>query len=128
MHLASGCQDGLLRIYDTCHPEKVPDEFRIASGIADGITKINFMTSDPNLIIIGKKSGVLEKWDTRSSTKEAVSVASIPGGETVMDFEVSAAHNLLLVASGTKVCERNKVNVVDGFLIRYVLLARRIYS
>lgn len=103
MHIASGCQDGLLRIYDTCHPEKVPDEFKVSSGIADGITKISWVTEEPHVLVVGKKSGVIEKWDTRSQTKEAVCAASVPGGETVMDFEVSCTHNLIMVASGTKV-------------------------
>lgn len=105
--MASGCQDGLLRIYDTCHPEKAPDEAKVSAGIADGITKISWVTSEPNVIIIGKKSGVVEKWDSRSSEKQAVSVANVPGGETVMDFDISAAHDVLMLAAGTKVSKHS---------------------
>lgn len=105
--MASGCQDGLLRIYDTCHPEKAPDEFKVSAGIADGITKISWVTSEPNVIIIGKKSGVVEKWDSRSSEKQAVSVANVPGGETVMDFDISSAHDMLMLAAGTKVSKHS---------------------
>jgi WD40 repeat protein len=93
-----------MRIYDTCHPEKPPSEFKVSASIADGITKLCWSTTEDNIVLIGKKSGVVEKWDTRSNTVlSPVQSATVAGGETVMDFEVSSRHGVVLVASGKKV-------------------------
>lgn len=105
VRLATGCQDGLMRIYDTCHPEKMPEEFKVSSSSTDGISKIAWVTSEPGMVLVGKKSGVIEKWDTRGHNKEAVCSALVPGGETVMDFEINTTHNVIMVASGKKVSD-----------------------
>ena len=56
-------------------------------------------------MIVGKKSGYVEKWDTRVGNTPAALVKSVcvPGGENIMDFEQSVAHNVLMVANGKKV-------------------------
>ncbi len=98
-----------MRVYDTCHPEKAPTELKVSASIADGITKLCWSTTEQNVVIIGKKSGVVEKWDTRSSELKPIMSASVPGGDTVMDFEVSDKHGLVMVASGKKVCAAHSV-------------------
>lgn len=92
-----------MRIYDTCHPDKAPTEFKVSGSIADGITKLCWSTTEEGIVIIGKKSGDVEKWDTRSGEMKPVQSASVPGGDTVMDFEVSNNHGVIMVASGKKV-------------------------
>jgi WD40 repeat protein len=105
LHLATGCQDGLLRIFDVCQPASPPLEFKVSANPTEGISKIAWSVAEPDFVFVGKKSGVIEKWDTRTSgVASPVASVSIPGGENIMDFEQSAAHNVLMVASGKKVC------------------------
>lgn len=104
--MATGCQDGLLRIYDVCNPSAAPVELRVAANPAEGISKVAWSVAEPDLVFVGKKSGVLEKWDTRIGTTAPVASISIPGGETIMDFEQNAGHNVVMVASGKKVRRR----------------------
>lgn len=104
MHLATGCQDGLLRIYDVCKPAAAPLELRIATTQQDGVSKIGWSKAEPDVVFVGKKSGVLEKWDTRVNTATTpVASVTVPGGENIMDFEQSSRHNILIVANGKKV-------------------------
>ena len=104
MHLATGCQDGLLRVYNTCRPAEPPLELKIAANSQDGVSKIGWSKVEPDVVIVGKKSGVVEKWDTRvNSTTTPVASVSVPGGENIMDFEQSSNHNVLIVACGKKV-------------------------
>lgn len=57
------------------------------------------------MVFVGKKSGVIEKWDTRVGVgaNGAVATVSVPGGENIMDFEQSERHNIMMVAAGKKV-------------------------
>lgn len=104
MHLATGCQDGLLRIYDVCKPSESPLELKVSATPAAGVSKIAWSLVEPDVVFVGKKSGVVEKWDTRvNSTTAPVASVTIPGGENIMDFEQSTNHNILMVASGKKV-------------------------
>lgn len=104
-----------MRIYDTCHPEKAPTEFKVSASIADGITKLCWSTTEEGVVIIGKKSGDVEKWDTRSGEMKPVQSASVPGGDTVMDFELNNNHGIIMVASGKKV--RVAVFVMCKFML-----------
>lgn len=111
LHLATGCQDGLLRIYNVCKPSENPLELKVSATPAAGVSKIAWSLVEPDVVFVGKKSGVVEKWDTRvNSTTAPVSSVTIPGGENIMDFEQSTSHNILMVASGKKVCSYT----VDG--------------
>ncbi len=102
--IATGCQDGLVRVYDSCAPSQTATEYKVSASIADGITKLCWSAADKDVLIIGKKSGVLEKWDVRvGGSGGAVQTATVPGGETLMDFEVSNRHGVVMAASGKKV-------------------------
>lgn len=92
-----------MRIFDTCQPSAPPQEIKVASRFEDAITKLNWKSSDSSLLVIGKRSGVIETWDTReSSTTPAQSVA-LSSGQVVMDMELHPDKNLLIAASGKKV-------------------------
>jgi WD40 repeat protein len=106
LHLATGCQDGLLRVYNVCKPTEAPLELKVSASAQEGVSKIAWSLVEPDVVFVGKKSGVVEKWDTRVNTTTApVASVSISGGENIMDFEQSVAHNVLMVASGKKVSE-----------------------
>ena len=117
MRLATGCQDGLLRIYSTCRPAEAPLELKVSSSQVDGVSKIAWSKVEPDVVFVGKKSGVVEKWDTRvNATAAPVASVALPGGENIMDFEQSSRHNVLIVASGKKVsgvvnCTLERVDV-----------------
>eukprot|EP01038_Epipyxis_sp_PR26KG_P014855 gene14855-19966_t len=102
--IATACQDGIMRIYNTCQPDLPPEEFRVAAAgmPLEGMTKLAWC-DDPNLLIIGKRSGILEKWDCRVQSG-AVSSTTVPGNDTVMDLEINTKHGLFMIASGKKVC------------------------
>lgn len=116
--IATGCQDGLLRIFDTCEPQKPPIEYKVAASSDEGITKISW-GQDPNCVVVGKRSGKLEMWDTRippssssssSSTTAAssspssalVASCSVTPAATIQDLEINLSHGSILVASGQK--------------------------
>ncbi|KAJ1435625.1 WD40-repeat-containing domain protein [Ochromonadaceae sp. CCMP2298] len=104
LRIGTGCQDGLLRVYDTCQPSAPPSEFKVDSTPVVGVSKIGWSKVDQGVAFVAKKNGVVEKWDTRVVSKLPVSSITIAGGESVMDFEQSVGLNMLVVASGKKVC------------------------
>ena len=100
--IVTGCQDGLLRVYDTAVPEADPVEYRVASDLNDAVTKC-LWTASENVVLIGKRSGVLELWDVRQggiapSVRSIISL-SLP----VMDIELSSSHGLLTAAAGNAI-------------------------
>lgn len=117
--IATGCQDGLMRIYDICRPEAAPQEFRLAAtGIAEAISKVCWSPTEENMLIVGKRNGLLEKWDSRLGDKNGpAQIATIQGGDNVMDLEISSNHGIILVAAGKKVCsyEMNSMQLLKTF-------------
>lgn len=104
--IATGCQDGLMRVYDTCQPASSPQTYQITTnGASESISKLFWSPVEADTLIIGKKNGVVEKWDTRSppSSGPAMSVVTPSGGENIMDLEAHANHSLILVTTGKKV-------------------------
>lgn len=104
--IATGCQDGLMRIYDTVKAgEKVdPQEYKIVHNVQDGITKVSWSLLDKDLVLVGKKASTIEKWDHRMDASAGpVQSTKLSSNATVMDFEENKTHNILLTASGTKV-------------------------
>jgi hypothetical protein len=91
-------------VYDTCQPSAPPSEFKVDSTPVVGVSKIGWSKVDQRVAFVAKKNGVVEKWDTRVVSKLPVSSITIAGGESVMDFEQSVGLNMLVVASGKKVC------------------------
>ena len=105
--IATACQDGLMRVYDTCNPTSPPQTFNVApNGSTETISKLAWSPAEAGLLIVGKKNGVLEKWDSRTSSGPVVSIAAPSGGENIMDLEVNVNHSLILVATGKKVLQR----------------------
>jgi len=97
---ASGCQDGLVRIFSTAEPSKEPTEYKISSDTAEGINKL--LWSSENTLIIGKRNGLMELWDKR--TASAVTSVLVPGGSCpIQDLELNSNSATVLVASGNKV-------------------------
>ena len=101
---ATGCQDGLVRIFSTVDPGGYAIEMKVSTepGV-DGINKI--LWSSENTIIVGKKNGTVEVWDTRTPAEAVCSVVAPGGGITVQDLELNsaAAGPTVLVASGNMV-------------------------
>jgi serine-threonine kinase receptor-associated protein len=88
--VATGCQDGLLRIYDICKTEEPPIEYKIASSIEQAITKVKFSQTEENILFTGKRNSVVEKWDLRvDSSNGPITSVTVPAGDNVMDLEIS---------------------------------------
>lgn len=106
--IASGCQDGLLRVYTTSRPELPPTEYKIAANSDCGITKIAWSNHDNNCVFAGKKSGVIELWDVRQphggNAASPTMSTLIGGGAAIMDLEMNDNNETILIATGNKVC------------------------
>lgn len=106
---ATGCQDGLMRIFSTVEPNREAVEYKVSAETADGITKL--LWSSENTVIIGKRNGYVELWDKRvPGDQGAVSRVLVPGdGSPVQDLELNetgaatGGRPSVLIASGTKV-------------------------
>jgi len=111
--IATGCQDGLMRIYDTCTPEKEPIELKVNTDADNGSypsTPVKLLwvgENEPNSIIIGKRNGHVEKWDLRQSTDKAAASmsASLCNDKSIAicDIENNSNHNQLTVAIDKKI-------------------------
>jgi len=111
-NIATGCQDGYLRIYDTCKPEASPIEYKVAANQDEGITKITWLqgidkgndTIGKHMILIGKKSGCIELWDTRAAPTSPSSTTTITSNDgktnTIMDIEINGQQNTIVIATG----------------------------
>ena len=105
MNIATGCLDGLLRVFDTCDPDAPSVDYRSSSSSADGINKVMWSLLDRHLIVVGKKSGVVEQWDMRVSNTVAKPILTANTGtnHSIIDMEQNANNNLLMLASGSAV-------------------------
>lgn len=107
LKIATGCQDGLLRIFDTCQPTSPPQEIKIISNVADGIMKVAWLPESQDIILVCKKTSIIEKWDLRQSQESGpIQSYNVNTGSSVMDMELTLRHNLLLGASANKVILR----------------------
>ena len=90
--IATGCQDGLLRIYTTTQLDQNPLEIRASPNkVEESITKLAFL--DINTIILGKRSGGIEMWDLRQNPESgAVAKTILSQGFTVQDLEINKNH------------------------------------
>ena len=106
---ATGCQDGLVRIFSTVELDKPADEYKVSTNTADGISKLIWSTE--NTFIVGKRNGVMELWDKRSPEGAVQSVLVPGGGAAIQDLELNEQQSAaagapgpsVLVASGNKV-------------------------
>jgi serine-threonine kinase receptor-associated protein len=112
LKIATGCQDGLLRVFDTCQPESPPQELKIISSITDGIMKVTWAPNEKDILLVCKKNGSIEKWDLRVNNnsesegetgQQPVQSVNLGTNVSVMDMEVTSKRNIILTASGTKV-------------------------
>ena len=101
MHIATGGQDGLVKIFDTCQPSSSSIDIKVSSGMTDGITKINWV--DTNKILVGKKDGTMEVWDIRDGQKSPSLRCDFKDNFFVIDMEISHEKDLILAASGKHV-------------------------
>ena len=112
----SGCQDGLLRIFRTAEPSIAPREIKVAGDLSDAVTKC-LWTPSQNMILLGKRSGVVELWDVREgfgSPVPAIS-AKVAENQPVMDVELNS-NDLLTAASGTTVYRFSFSTIYDSVI------------
>lgn len=113
-----------MRVYDTCNPASPPQTYNVApNGSAESISKLAWSPAEAGLLIIGKKNGVIEKWDSRTSNGPVVSVAAPSGGDNIMDLEINVNHSLILVATGKKV--NSQIHLLDRIICTLNLFTTR---
>lgn len=101
--IATGCQDGVMRVYHTARPDPNATEYNVApSGIAEAITKLAWMP-DENIIVVGQRSGKVQLWDVRTASGPAISVVVSKGGAVIQDLEINTVHNTILLATDDRV-------------------------
>ena len=104
LKIGTGCQDGLLRIFDTCHPSAPCQELKISSSFADSITKISWCQHALNTLVISKRSGTIELWDIRTNPASGPCKAvNLPGAQVVMDMELNHDKDCIIAATGKQV-------------------------
>lgn len=101
MHFATGAQDGLIKIFDTCAPTNNSTDIKVSAGLSDAITKINWI--DNYSILISKRSGSIELWDIRQSCTAPTRKLTLGDGKAIMDMEVSIDKDTIITASGKQV-------------------------
>jgi serine-threonine kinase receptor-associated protein len=120
LRIGTGCQDGLLRVYDVCNTSASPLELKVVANTSnDGVNKISWSTIDRDIVFVGKKSSALEKWDVRQDPAAGPVVTTILPCDTqpVMDFDVRPEHNVILVAAGNRVValSMDTLDVINSF-------------
>jgi hypothetical protein len=92
-------------VFDTCDPDAPSVDYRSSSSSAEGINKVMWSLLDRHLIVVGKKSGVVEQWDMRVSNTIAKPILTANTGtnHSIIDMEQNANNNLLMLASGSAV-------------------------
>jgi WD40 repeat protein len=103
LKMATGAQDGIVKIFDTCQPTSAPVDIKVSASIADGISKIHWGDADDSTIIVAKKNGTLEKWDVRDPSSSPAQAISLVGSDVVIDVEVSLDKDTIIAASGKHV-------------------------
>lgn len=98
--LATGCNDGVLRVFSVCDPESVPLE--LVGATKEPIIKATWLDETAHTVMLGRRSGMVEVYDVR--TGGLCSQLQMPSdGASVQDLEISPARQTALVASGKQV-------------------------
>jgi WD40 repeat protein len=93
-----------MRIFTTSQPDQNPLEVRVSpTGTDEAITKLSWLPGSDNLLVVSKRSGVIEKWDLRTPTAPVISQL-VEKSMTIQDLELSPLHKTILVACNQKVC------------------------
>lgn len=116
LKLATGCQDGRLRVYDVVNPTQAPLELEAQK--LDGIMRISWSNDQKDLLIVGKVTGAIDQWDIRVDPKSGPVLTRDLGTSTrVMDFDISLPHNTMLAASKNKVfaLQLNTLDIIKEY-------------
>jgi serine-threonine kinase receptor-associated protein len=102
--IATGCQDGLVRLFNTASPQKSTREIRISSGKSDDcVTKLYWTDPSNNTILLSKKNGRIELHDLRQADKTEVSYFETDTKLAVIDLELNPQHNCVMACSGNSI-------------------------
>lgn len=109
MSVATGCQNGQVAIYQTSSPNSAPTELKVSPDSASAPTKLFWEDkAAPHSIIVGKKDGSIQKWDTRQSDQAGPAKnISLSTTATIQDMEYHADLKKMIVAFDNKVCMLN---------------------
>jgi serine-threonine kinase receptor-associated protein len=107
MLVATGCQNGQIAIYQTSSPATPPLELKVSADSSGAPTKLFWENGEnPSMVVVGKKDGSIEKWDTKggeSGARAAVKRSLSSTGATIQDMEYHPAHKRVIVACDDKV-------------------------
>jgi len=104
LRIATGCQDGLVRVFQTASPSTPPEERKVSeSGMNTAITKVLWLGPNGELLV-SKRSGDVELWDLRQPGAEGpANVVHMSPAAAILDMELSASQTRLMVTCGRKV-------------------------
>lgn len=116
MLIATACQNGKVAIYQTSSPSTAPVELTVSLDSASAPSKVLWMNeSEPNMLIVGKKDGTVQKWDTSNAGASPVLSRTLSTTCTVQDLEYHPEHNKMIAAVEEKV---TILNTTDLSIIR----------
>ena len=109
LRLASGCQDGAVRVYSTATPQADPLMIQVneEGGSASTTAPTRVVWFSDTLLAVGTRDGKLKLYDVRSATA-AATVSLSASGDSVMDIEPQIISNTIttaLIACGNKVLD-----------------------
>jgi hypothetical protein len=108
MRIATGCQDGLLRIYNTSNPSSEPEKRQMCEKGSSGYaTKVVWV--DASVLMVGTKDGDMQLWDMRQNASNSGPCLArkisedISKAYSIMDIEYNVGSGNALVTCGRKV-------------------------
>jgi serine-threonine kinase receptor-associated protein len=112
--IATGCQDGSLKLFDTARPEANPFEIKSeGKGMDSAITKVLWCGRVcEHAVLLGKRSGEVQLRDMRDSGSVIASVV-LPEKETIVDLELNVEHSCILAACGKKIYQLGAADLVS---------------
>lgn len=117
LYIATGCQDGYVRLFDTCNPSITEREIRVAAGPDDAVTKL-WWNQDGNegCITLGKKNGTVEMRDLRTDAASAcVEMVASKDAQPITDLKLHPEHQCTLAAAGDKIIKMHSdtLQIID---------------
>ena len=104
MLIATACQNGQVAVYQTSSPNTAPVELKVSPDSASAPSKLVWMDeSEPTMLLVGKKDGTVQKWDTSKPADGPVLSCALSSTATIQDLEYHPDHKKVIVAVEDKV-------------------------
>ena len=107
----TGCQDGIIRVYNTCIPDVAPLQLNYSNvmnntcntSVVDPVTRVQWGNKENNdIIYVGRRSGNMELWDLRCNFSNSIdmncnkpTISKQVATSTIIDIELSNNNSIV---------------------------------